>query len=350
MNKKKLIDKILENWPAKILCMVIAIFIYIFHQVTLLEKKTMTVPLNVESNGVLMPVSDVPRFVKVTVRSTQEIIPTIYSSGIKASVNMDNITKPGTYDIPVNLTLSEGLSLTDPLEIHVKPEVLHISLDEKIMKYLPVEPAISGKPEHGYTVKDITVSPSTVKVVGPSTILNKTKFIYTKKVVLTGAAKSFSNDIKLDNVVSALQVFPEGDFKVSVSVVPADFEKSFENIPVKIMNLSENLVLDTEIQPLSFTLAGTMPVLEKFVFNEDDVFADFSQITEPGTYEISVTIKTPASVAFIEKPLTVFSISVSQKPEPQEEPVEVLEIPEVPVIEEVPPAQPEVPVIEEQKE
>lgn len=321
MNRKKLIDKILENWTAKVICFVLALLIYIFHQVTLLEKKTITVPLTVESNGVLTPTTELPRFVKVTVRSTADLIPTIYGSGIKAVLSLTEFTEKGFYDVPIRINLSEGLALTDPLEITVKPEVLTVNLDEKIMKYIPVEPAVSGKPEHGYTVKDISVSPSSVKVVGPSSIIEKTKFIYTKKVLVSGAAKSFSNDIKLDNIVSALQVFPESDFKVSVTVVPSDYEKTFENVSIKVLNLSEALTLENDIPAITFTLAGTMPVLEKFEFAENDIFIDCSEITVPGDYEVPLTVKTPASVAFINKPDKTVLIKVIEKPLPQVEEV-----------------------------
>lgn len=321
MNRKKLIDKILENWTAKVICFVLALLIYIFHQVTLLEKKTITVPLTVESNGVLTPTTELPRFVKVTVRSTADLIPTIYGSGIKAVLSLTEFTDKGFYDVPIRINLSEGLALTDPLEITVKPEVLTVNLDEKIMKYIPVEPAVSGKPEHGYTVKDISVSPSSVKVIGPSSIIEKTKFIYTKKVLVSGAAKSFSNDIKLDNIVSALQVFPESDFKVSVTVVPSDYEKTFENVSIKVLNLSEALTLENDIPAITFTLAGTMPVLEKFEFAENDIFIDCSEITVPGDYEVPLTFKTPASVAFINKPDKTVLIKVIEKPLPQVEEV-----------------------------
>lgn len=321
MNRKKLIDKILENWTAKVICFVLALLIYIFHQVTLLEKKTITVPLTVESNGVLTPTTELPRFVKVTVRSTADLIPTIYGSGIKAVLSLTEFTEKGFYDVPIRINLSEGLALTDPLEITVKPEILTVNLDEKIMKYIPVEPAVSGKPEHGYTVKDISVSPSSVKVIGPSSIIEKTKFIYTKKVLVSGAAKSFSNDIKLDNIVSALQVFPESDFKVSVTVVPSDYEKTFENVSIKVLNLSEELTLENDIPAITFTLAGTMPVLEKFEFAENDIFIDCSEISIPGDYEVPLTVKTPASVAFINKPDKTVLIKVIEKPLPPVEEV-----------------------------
>lgn len=317
MNKKKLIDKILENWTAKVICLVLAIFLYVFHQVSLLERKTLTVPLTVESDGVMMPFSEIPKFVKVSVRSSKDILPTIYSSGFKAVLNLSNYTEKGTYQVPVSLHLSEGLILTNPLEFSVKPEILSVELDEKIVKYIPIVAATSGNTEHGYVVKNIDISPASVKVTGPATIVNKTKNIYTKKVLLSGAAKSFSQEVKLDNHVQAIAISPESDFRVTVNVVPADSEKVYKNLPVVIKNLSEELILESTFKPVTIKVAGTVPVLDKFNFGPEDVAINLSEIKEPGTYELPLEIKLPSNIAVIEKPEENFVVKLTAKPKPQ---------------------------------
>ena len=51
MNIKHLLDKILDKWPAKAVCLIIAIFLYFFHQASLIDSKTFVVPLNIIENG-----------------------------------------------------------------------------------------------------------------------------------------------------------------------------------------------------------------------------------------------------------------------------------------------------------
>ena len=53
MNKKRLLDKILDNWPAKVICLIIAIFLYFFHQASLIDSKTFVVPLQIIENGMV---------------------------------------------------------------------------------------------------------------------------------------------------------------------------------------------------------------------------------------------------------------------------------------------------------
>ena len=54
MNTKHLLDKILDKWPAKVICLVIAIFLYFFHQASLIDSKTVVVPLQIIENGIVM--------------------------------------------------------------------------------------------------------------------------------------------------------------------------------------------------------------------------------------------------------------------------------------------------------
>lgn len=313
MNKKKLIEKITENWTVKAICLVFAVVIYIFHQVTMLETKSITVPLTVESSGLMIPFSELPKYVKISVRTTAENIPSVYSSGFKACINVDHFTEAGIYQVPVEVLVSENMSLIEPLEYSVKPEVLKVELDEKSVKYVPIEAAISGEVEHGYSVKDISITPSTVKVVGPSKILEKTKSIYTKKIILSGAEKSFSKEVRLDNVNDLIVPYPEEDFKVAITVVPSDSSKEFKSIVPVVKNLNPNLEIITQIPAISLQLDGALLVLENYNLLPEDVFVNLKDIDKPGTYEIPVDVTVPTNLVLAKKSLDKVTLTVSQK-------------------------------------
>ena len=109
MNKKRLLDKILDNWPAKVICLIIAIFLYFFHQASLIDSKTFVVPLQIIENGMVMHVGNIPDSVSIVVRASDETIKSVLPTDISASVSLDTITKKGTYKLPVKITLSESL-------------------------------------------------------------------------------------------------------------------------------------------------------------------------------------------------------------------------------------------------
>lgn len=313
MNTKKLTEQLLENWPQKIICIVLAIVLYVFNRVSSLEKKVFTVPLKVEASGLMMPASELPRYVKVTIRTKAENMPGINSSNIFASVNLNDYTEAGNYRVPVSLSLAEELLLLDPLEYSSKPDSIEIELDTKSLAYIPVKAALSGEVEHGYTISNIDVSPSTVKVVGPAKIMEKTKFINTRKVIVSNAAKNFSQEVKLDNINAKLRVMPESDFRVTVTVVPATDVKEYKEIIPSILNLADNLSIDSQVPSLSFKISGTVPALERFELSNETVSLDFINVKEPGTYEIPVSVSIPKGMTLSEKSLETVPVQIVEK-------------------------------------
>mgnify|MGYP006366726287 CR=1 FL=1 len=162
MTIKQLIDKLRENFHIKAICLVIAIFIYIFHQVSIVESKTLVIPLTVVDNAAVMNVGEIPSAITVKVRTGENNISHILNSDIKAIVNLDNIEFPGNYDIPVSINISNKLKEMDPLEISIKPEVVNVTVDQKAVKYVSVQPTIVGEVARGYEISKIEVEPAFV--------------------------------------------------------------------------------------------------------------------------------------------------------------------------------------------
>ena len=40
MNIRQIFNKVTNQWPAKVICLIIAIFLYVFHQISLIDKKS----------------------------------------------------------------------------------------------------------------------------------------------------------------------------------------------------------------------------------------------------------------------------------------------------------------------
>lgn len=291
MNLNDLKYKITNNWPIKVICLMVAIVIYIFHQVSMLDRKVISIPLEIKSEGALLPVSDYPSHIKVAVRAEPSDIHLVTSGGIKAVLNLTNYAKAGSYVVPVEISLSNLLRTIDPLEVTVKPDKIFISLEEKAIKYIPVEIALYGIPESGYKISSTEIVPSSVKVIGPENILENTKKIYTKKVNVKGAKTNFSVETELDNINSLLQIVPESKFKVSFVISPEEIEKNYENIKPSVVGLNNNLEISSQILPINIVLKGTVNLLKNYDIANNSVFIDCSKIKEAGEYEVPIEFK-----------------------------------------------------------
>ena len=315
MNTKKLINKLTEDWLAKVICIAAAILIYVFHQVAVLDKKTFTIPVNVISDGLLINETAAPGYIRVTVRCSSDSIGVISPQAVKANINLNQYTEAGEYDVPIDISLASELMLIEPLEITVKPEYVTLVLDEKVEKFVQVTPSVSGEVSHGYVIKNIDIVPSTVKIIGPSKIVEKTNYIYTDKVNVKGAATGFSTEVGLDNINRLVHPQTEGKFKVTVSITPAPSEQSFKGITPKLISLEERFVNEAEIPPLNFTLAGTVPVMESFKLKDEHLVVDCSAINAQGRYELPVYFSLPGNISVKEKSYSTVTLVITDNPD-----------------------------------
>jgi YbbR domain-containing protein len=314
MKVNRLIEKIAENWPAKVICFVMALFLYIFHHVSILDRKTFTVPLSVIAEGGMYPMTDCPDYVRVTVRSTTENIAEALQADITASLDLTTYDEEGVYSVPVSVHLAPKLLLMDPFEVTVKPENVTIRMEEKALRYVPIIPALSGEPAHGYIIKNVTVEPETVQIIGPRSAVEKTKQIYTGKIDAAGLTDSKSCDVALQNINSLISIQSEKQmFHVNLTVEAEPLIRNFTNVPVKIMFLSPRLEMKGTVPDISFDLSSTVALLDGYQLDDNAVQIDCSGIKDPGTYELPVQISLPSYFSIENKSADTVKIIIEEK-------------------------------------
>jgi YbbR domain-containing protein len=284
MNTKRLLDKILDKWPAKVICLIIAIFLYFFHQASLIESKTLVIPLEIIENGMVMQVGNAPKSVSVVVRAGEETIKSVLPTDLSASVCLDNLTQKGTYKLPVKINLAESLMEYDPFEVKIKDDMVTIDVDRKAIKYVPLVPSVIGDVAHGYEIDTITMSPSTIEITGPESIVNATEQIYTTRVNVSNAETNFSTETSYQQLNKLLNVVDEGPFKAEVSVKPKIMEREFDSIKVEVLYLDSSFELTEELPLVSIKLSGAMPILENYILSKHAVQLNLYDIKEEVTY------------------------------------------------------------------
>ena len=313
MNTKRLLDKILDKWPAKVICLIIAIFLYFFHQASLIDSKTLVIPLEIIENGMVMQVGNAPKSVSVVVRAGEETIKSVLPTDLSASVCLDNLTQKGTYKLPVKINLAESLMEYDPFEVTIKDDMVTIDVDRKAIKYVPLVPSVIGDVAHGYEIDTITMSPSTIEITGPESIVNATEQIYTTRVNVSNAETNFSTETSYQQLNKLLTVIDEGPFKAEVSVKPKIMEREFDSIKVEVLYLDSSFELTEELPLVSIKLSGAMPILENYILSKHAVQLNLYDIKEEGTYEIPLKYIIPANLQLIEKSDEELTVTVVRK-------------------------------------
>ena len=83
-------------------------------------------------------------------------------------------------------------------------------------------------------------------------------------------------------------------------IEPRQMTRTINDIEVVNVSLNEKLYLKDDILPVWVTLDGTMPVLENYVPGRRFVTADFSKITEPGEYDITLSYNVPSYFTLVD--------------------------------------------------
>ena len=319
MNIKPLLDKILDKWPAKVVCLVIAIFLYFFHEASLIESKTVVVPLRIIENGMVMHVGTAPKSVSVIVRAEEETIKSVLPSDITASVSLDTITEKGIYKLPVKITLSDSLLEYDPFEVRIKDDTITLEADKKSIKYVPLVPSVIGEVAHGYEIDTISMTPSTIEITGPESLVNATEQIYTTRLNVSNAETNFSTETSYQQLNNLLTVIDEGPFKAEVTVKPKNMEKEFDSVKIEVLYLDSSFEIAEELPLVSLKLSGSMPVLENYILSKHAVQLNLYDIKEEGTYEIPLKYVIPANLQLIEKSDDEITVTIVRKPDEEGE-------------------------------
>jgi YbbR domain-containing protein len=195
----KLLAKIIEKWPAKVLSLAAALVIMIFYRMNTLETRFISVPLLVESADSLIPASSYARTVRVSLRGEAGSINPILEEDIEAYIDLKKYTAEGVYRIPVQIRKKGSALGVEPLEIAVVPIEITLALEQRTVKNIPVYPLFSGNIAEGYELTGQLVIPAEVKAEGPRSSLEAIYEFNTDTIILDGRYENFTVMVNIKN-------------------------------------------------------------------------------------------------------------------------------------------------------
>lgn len=261
------------------------------------------IPVNINMEG------SIPEQNGLTILSKDDVSlnlkvsgPRIYLANLKkdsisVSVDLDSVTAPGTYSLPIKISLpnSDKLTIADQ-----SVSKINITFDVESQKTVPVEIITEGTPLDGYMIGNITVSPSSVNLAGPKQILDTIDSIPVKVDVA-----SLTSGITLRPQV----VVADRNGAVVTNNVTSDFDIVSVNVPVykiKEIPLSVALVNNIGGSDESVVSYEITPATVKIAANEADL-QEYTQLIlgtiDTSQYESDATVNfeltPPSGVAII---------------------------------------------------
>lgn len=295
----KLLNRIFVNWPAKVICVLIALLLYFFFNLSHLDQKIISVPLNIKSDGQFMVVSPFQKNVRVTLKANAESLASITSKDIEAVLDINGYTNSGVYDVPVSLSFSSDFYLIDPIEVHVNPDRLKLQIEDKTFAYKNIQVSFADSIPDGYEMTSYTVNPPYLKVTGARSAVDQTTVLFTNRLPLTGHTKTFSAPVQISSLNSLIEIENNAEVVVTVEIQPVKQNRDFMEVPLVFDDLQAKLKISEDLlnpKSVSFTVTGEKLVLQKLTFSDLSVHADCSAIEAAGEYEVQLKYFVPENV------------------------------------------------------
>lgn len=296
MKSNDIIKKIIDNWPTKVICILAAVLLYLFGQISTLDKRSLSIPLKVRAEGGLSFSDKVPKNIRVTVRGDSNEIGLLQEKDFLAYIDTSEYTSEGMVRIPIQLDLSSNVTTVEHLEITANPESIPLHLERKISSLVKIKENIYGSCLDGYEISNVSIVPEMLQITGTSNQVNSTKFLETNVINVDQKSGSFSIQTKVSNPNSMLTLSDGNEVTVNIEIKPIKLDKSFESSVIFYNGLSEKFQIENMNNTYKISLSGAKNVLEPFVLTPLTVQVDCSQINEIGHYELPLIVTLPNDI------------------------------------------------------
>lgn len=289
----KLLERLISKWPAKVLSLVIAILLSMFHRISILEERYFSVPLKVETSGDLLPSGPYPKVVRLTLKGEANMLYPIQENDIEAYVDLSKYNSPGLYRAPIQVQKKGSAVGIANLEIQVDPIEVMIPLDHSLTKVVPVTPSFRGYLESGYELSNYSLEPSQVTIYGPVNIVSGINDVTTDYIELTGRKENFSVVTKIINKDSLVRI--EGSLSVtfSATIQQSIVIRTFDRLPVVLTGLKNGLLARPQINFGTVKLQGSQIDLDAYTPDSSLLTIDCSDVEREGTYLLPLIVTAP---------------------------------------------------------
>lgn len=223
-----------------------------------------------------------------------------------ARVDVSGISKDEERPADLILYDANGNELSQTqLENNLGEDGLTVSIEVLEEKTVPVEFGVSGTPADGYRYTGCTSEPETIRICGRSDDIEDVESIQVPASVIdiSGAQESVEMTVDITSYLpDGISLVDEnsGQIKVTAKIEEAG-TRSIDLLvsSIKINNLADNLRVNYEPDAeITLRFRGDESALEVLDIS-NAVSVDLSNYTDPGTYDIPVSVNIPEGIEMI---------------------------------------------------
>ena len=157
----------------------------------------------------------------------------------------------------------------------VHPNRIKISLDDYILKNVPVALNLVVNPAPGYVqIGETLITPSQIEIAGPEKELDLINYVENIKDTLNGLISPYIDRVEL-NSYGGLVEYSHDFVEINIDIQNIS-ERIIADIPVKIINVPKKIRVFPSPQTISLTVIGGFNRIALLNSNDIDVIIDFN--------------------------------------------------------------------------
>lgn len=251
-----------KNLGIKILCLIIALLLWLQAAATtdVVEIQRLPVRLSGLTDSLTVITSQLPESISVRVRGNRlQLLSADLLESQRGFVELD-LEGLGSGHHRYDVSVLDVNAAGTPVDL--VPEVsLDIHVERLVTRQVPVELTAEGALPDGFVfVTDITVSPSTVEVSGPESLVRTVESVTSRAFSLDGRRGSFTDRVQLRSAGDELGLRPI-EVEVSAGVEPVE-ERLFEQVPLTVLREDDRVRIDLSPSEARVIVTGARSVLE----------------------------------------------------------------------------------------
>jgi len=282
-----MLDRILDNWPLKLLAIVLAFAIWV--SVTG-EKRTLQdfeIPLEIRVADEHVLASMPPNTVTVRLRGSESLLRRL--DPLPFVVRAD-LSEASVGEQDVQLTARDISGLPRGAEVDfIDPDRIRVVIDRRLTRELPVEPTFLGQPPEGFAFYGAQVAPETLPVEGPASQVSRLEVLRTNPIRLDDRTAPFRARVGVVPEGSLVRLLDPRPLEVGVVVDAAAVERRIERLPVRVAGGPPGAAARPET--IDVTVSGPPQLLERLRRDQLRVVADAGRAAEAPDSAVDVRVR-----------------------------------------------------------
>jgi YbbR domain-containing protein len=315
-NRGDVLSRIRRNSVLKLLSTLLAVFLWYSIRVSGREaESSLSVPIRVDYLAPDLIVTNLPgEPAEVVVQGPTRILDGLTEGRYRFALDL-SAASAGKNRIDLSGELIKP-KLPDVVSVRkIDPPRLDVRIERVTRKRLPVHAELEGRPEVGYIIAQVHVTPREVEAVGPVTRLRDLDGIKTEPVRLRRATGKIERNVLLSWAGDYVTLSPD---HVTVSVVLQQqmVSRVFEDVPIVVRNAPSGERVEVTPKGIELTIAGPQPTLMNYALPEGSVYIDAAGLGH-GSHRVTPAVELPEGLEVTRREPEFHTLQLGPPPAPE---------------------------------